>query len=60
MSGVSNCFLGQTANDIVINGDHHYIIVNKMFERFKMPRGLFKSQKDTFARENPNHLNLIL
>jgi len=35
----------------ILRGLQGYIIVNKMFERFKMPRGLIKDQKDIFTRE---------
>ncbi len=40
-----------------MSGLGHYLIVNKMFERFKMANRLFKDQKDIFAPEiqNQNH-----
>ncbi|MEY4931495.1 MAG: hypothetical protein RI909_2219, partial [Bacteroidota bacterium] len=40
-----------------MSGLGHYLIVNKMFERFKMANRLFKDQKDIFALEiqNQNH-----
>ena len=34
-----------------ISGFSRYLIVNKMFERFKMTNELINDQKDIFARD---------